>query len=172
MPKSKEKTTFYIDPQDKDLFKDVVFLVEASHTEQHFLWKENFYEKTRQFDAVKSWEDEGMGHGITIGQLDKRPVCVTMFYAKINGHRVMFYEGTSQVVDHKMIEEWLQHWTLKTVRWDNGHRWAHSDAMNFHHCLDAIQELNDRVRVAAIKELEKKHGKKSSNSCNEKTQSD
>jgi hypothetical protein len=149
MAKSKEKITFYLNPQDEDLFKDVVFLVEASSAEQHFLWKENFYEKTRQpdLDRAKTWEEESMGHTITIGSLDKRPVCVTLFYAKINGHRVIFYEGTSQVVDHKMIEDWLQHWTLKTIRWDNGHRWAHSGAMNFHLCLDAIQDLNDKARM-------------------------
>jgi hypothetical protein len=172
MPKKKKKMTFWINPEDKKLFKDVVFLVDASYTEHFFLWKENFHELTRQYYAVKTWEDEGMGHSINIGEINKRPVCVTLFYTEINGHRVMFYEGTSQVVDHKMIERWLQHWTLKTIRWDNGHRWAHSDAMNFHHCIDAIQELNDRARMTAIKELENKHGKKHSKSCDEKISSD
>ena len=55
----------------------------------------------------------------------------------------MFYYGCSQVVDHKMIDDWLRHFTLKTIRWDNGTRWAHCDACNFNACLDAIGVLNE-----------------------------
>lgn len=127
---------------DKDLFKDVVFLVEATHHEQHKFWVDHHY-KPRPESPVVRWEQEGMGHTITIGELDKRPVCVSIFYAKINDKRVLFYEGTSQVVDHNMIEEWLHHFTLKTIRWDNGQRWAHCDSSNFHLCLDAIGALDE-----------------------------
>lgn len=42
-----------------------------------------------------------------------------------------------------MIEDWLKYFTLNSVRWDNGNRWAHCDSNNFHHCLDAIDVLDE-----------------------------
>lgn len=125
--------------EDKALFKDVEFLVEATYNEQHHFWVDYHYKPRTDSVEVKSWECEGRGHMIEIGELDKRPICVSIFYGKLNGKRVMFYEGCSQVVDHKMIEDWLQHYTLKTIRWDNGHRWAHCDSSNFHHCLEHVK---------------------------------
>lgn len=124
--------------EDKKLFKDVVFLVEATYNEQHQFWENYHYKPKYEGLAVKNWEQEGMGRVVTIGEIDKRPVSISIFWAKLNGKRVMFYEGCSQVVDYKMIEDWLHHFTLETIRWDNGHRWAHCDSSNFHHCLDAI----------------------------------
>ena len=125
---------FIINEEDKKLFEDVFFLVEATDAERFFLWKENDESKR------VSWEDIMRGYSIQIGTLDKRPVMVTIFYAMLNGKKIMFYEGTSQVVDHKMIELWIQHFSLNNIRWDNGTRWAHCNAMNFHHCLEAIKE--------------------------------
>lgn len=143
----KHKLGFYLTDEDKELFKDVVCLVEATHTEQHMLWIENFYEPRKAFEGrVKTWTQEGMGHTITIGHLDKRPICVTMFCDWINGQRVMFYDAVSQVVDRKLVEDWLQYWTLKTIRWDNGHRWAHCDAMNFAHALEAVDQANEKAK--------------------------
>jgi hypothetical protein len=134
--------------EDKKYFQDVVFLVEATSHEYHFLWQEFSTEYlTLPYAPVESekfkrwrvkWVQVTMGHGVTIGELDKRPIVVDISYAFLNDKKVMFYNGCSQLVDHKMIEEWLKHFTLDTVRWDNNTRWAHCDAMNFHHCLDAL----------------------------------
>lgn len=138
--------------EDQKLFDDVVFLVEANSHEYHFLWTEWSTEYLTLPHAPKEdekfarpridWKQVSRGHVITIGELDKRPVCVSIFYAFIDGRKVMFYYGCSQVVDHAMIDEWLRHFSLKTVRWDNGTRWGHCDSMNFHHCVDAVRELN------------------------------
>jgi len=121
-----------------ELFKDVVFLVQASHNEYHQLWANHYYEPRREATIIQSWDQINVGEMIQIGKLDKRPVCISIFYAKLNGKKVAFYEGTSQVVDHKMIRDWLEHFTLKTIRWDNNSRWANCDAMNFHLCLNAL----------------------------------
>jgi hypothetical protein len=125
--------------EDAELFEGVEFLVEASDYEKQTLWERYYYKPFNPEAVVKDWQQVSMGHGITIGHLGDRPVCVSIFYAILDGHKVMFYDATSQVVDHAMIDEWLKHHTLEKVRWDNGTRWAHTNAMNFHHCLHYIQ---------------------------------
>ncbi len=122
-------------------FKDVVFLVEATHCEQHYLWLTHHF-KDVGYGKVERWEQEGMGHGVIIGYVDKRPVNLSISYAKIDGRRVAFFEGVSQVVDHEMIREWLRPRT-KHLSWDGG-RIARCDAMNFAHCLHAIEAMNRR----------------------------
>lgn len=127
------------DLQDAELFKDVCFLVEANNHEQHQLWVDHFYKPRADMPRqIKNWKEVSMGHGITIGQLDKRPIVVSVNYAYLEGKKVMFYYGCSQLVDHKLIEDWLQYFTKK-IKWDNDTRWAHCDAMNFHLCMDAVQ---------------------------------
>jgi hypothetical protein len=125
--------------EDAELFEGVEFLVNASDTEKHFLWEMYHYKPRFEGQHIKDWKQISMGHGITIGHCDGRPVCVSIFYAILDGHKVAFYDGTSQVVDHKMVEQWLKHHTLEKCRWDNGTRWAHTNAMNFHHCLHYTQ---------------------------------
>lgn len=135
-------STFKRNDSDKELFKDVVFLIEANDNESHLLWEKYHYKTDKDVPHVKLWEQEFSGYMIKIGELDNRPINVTLSYAKLNGKRILFYNGCSQLVDHKMIEDWLQHFT-KDIRWDNNHRWAHCDAMNFHHCLDAIGVIDE-----------------------------
>jgi hypothetical protein len=40
-----------------------------------------------------------------------------------------------------MVDKWIRART-KHIKWDNGYRWAHTDSMNFGHCLGHIDELN------------------------------
>lgn len=131
------------DDNHRKLFDNVVFLVEANDHEHHQFWVDYHYQPRANTPVVKSWEQEPMGKAITIGEIDERPIVVSIFYAKLNSKRVAFYEGCSQLVDHQMIEDWLKYFTLNSVRWDNGNRWAHCDSNNFHHCLDAIGVLDE-----------------------------
>jgi hypothetical protein len=96
-------------PEDRAYFKDVAYLVEATHFENHMLWVENHHRPLPNGVSIPDWKQEGMGFMTCIGELAGRPVCVGGFYARINGIRVMFYEATSQVVDHDMVERWLDH---------------------------------------------------------------
>lgn len=137
--------------EDKEFFENVVFLVEATSYEYHSLWadysteyltlpyapKEDERLRNRRVD----WKQESAGWTISLGVIDKRPICVSINYAILNGKRVMFYYGCSQLVDHQIIENWLKHFT-SNIKWDNGVRWAHCDAFNFHHCLEAIKTSN------------------------------
>ena len=135
---------------DADLFKDVVFLVEADNFATFTLWRDHHGDPRPGAVVVRSWEQETRGVSVTLdwaGGLIKRPICIDISWAKLNGKRVLFYEGCSQLVDHKLIGDWLKKYTLETIRWDDGTRWAHCNAMNFHLCLDAIGVLQDHRRL-------------------------
>ena len=134
----KKKYSFDINPKDEELFKDVKFLVEATYHEQFVLWQD-YFNKPKYGRKAKSWKQVYTGHGLQIGTINKRPICVQIFYAILNGKKVMFYEGCSELVDHKMIKDWIQYWTLDNIKWDVD-RWAHCDAQNFHLCLDGIED--------------------------------
>jgi len=70
---------------------------------------------------------------VKIGK-EKHPVCVDFSFAKINGKYVCFYDATSRIVDHQMVENYIKE--NYPVKWDSGSRTAMTDGMNFHHCLD------------------------------------
>ena len=125
--------------------EDTVFVVEADSFASHMLWSEHAKQgsvySTLSPDAKRyQWEQDTMGLWYQIGELDNRPVAISFNWFKIDGHRVMFYECMSQVVDHKMVEEWLRrHCSPRCI----SGRLAHCDAMNFHHCLHEIDRLNE-----------------------------
>jgi hypothetical protein len=104
------------------------FLVEATDCERHFLWRDH-NEETR-------WEEDTMGFSFKVGSIGKRPVMVCCFFAKIYGRRVCFYDTVSQVVDHKMIEDFFK--KNFDIKYDRT-RWVHCNAMNFGHCLQALR---------------------------------
>lgn len=122
----------------EELFKDVVFLVEVSDSEQHLLWLIHHQEtEGHRRRRVLAWEQESRGVGVTIGRICRRPVVLSLSYAKLNGKRVCFFYACSQLVDHALKDRWLRART-KHITWDGGRRWAHCDGYNFHHCLEAI----------------------------------
>ncbi len=122
----------------EDYFKDVVFTVEANSFEQHALWTMYHY-KDVGFGQVP-WEEGFMGHGITIGYFKKMPVVISLNYARINGRLVAFFYGCSQVVDHRMVDAWVDERTAH-LRSPDG-RPSTCDSMNFGHCIAAIRDMN------------------------------
>jgi hypothetical protein len=147
-----KKTTFIKDEEHFELFEDVVFCVEANHHEQHEFWSEYHYEPKPGRPHIKDWVCESMGHMITIGHINDRPICVEIYYHRINGKRVLFYHGCSQLVDHKMISEWLDYCYYDRIKWEMG-RMPICDSWNFHNCLGDIGAL-DEYRAAYLKEQE------------------
>ena len=117
-----------MDWEEANLFSSI-FFVEATHCEQFYLWKE-YHKKCY-------WEQISEGFGRTIGHIDEYPVFVSFNFAKIYGKRICFYEATSRYVDHTMVEEYIK--TYYPLRWDNNTRIAMTDAMNFHHAIDAAK---------------------------------
>lgn len=143
MAKKTKKTTFVIDERDERLFEDVVFLVEANSYEQHSLWADFHYEPHKNHPHITDWQEISLGHMICIGEIKKRPICVTIHYAIINGKKIGFYDGVSALVDHSMINEWLDYWFFDKREWEQGRK-PHCDAMNFHNCLRALREMDKK----------------------------
>jgi hypothetical protein len=100
--------------------KDVEYMVEATSNERFMLWEKWHYSKEgRQI----SWESNNVGLMETVGYIDKRPVVMTLNTAVIGGKKILFYDGTSQLVDHALIDKWLV---------DNLPDVCKTDAGNFH----------------------------------------
>jgi hypothetical protein len=125
----------------KDDFSGTFFLIEANSYEMQSLWAEYSNESLRLGKWNRyNWHQISMGKTYQLGTLDGRPINVAVFWAIINERKVAFYYGCSQLVDHALIEKWWR--SLKIPKWDRGTRLAHCDASNFHHCINAIDDLN------------------------------
>jgi hypothetical protein len=82
--------------------------------------------------GVVAWKEQSRGEWRQIGDIAGRPICVAVAYAEINGVRVAFVEGISQLVDYKMIDEWVEREMPQTAT----HR---ADAMNWRNALHGIK---------------------------------
>jgi hypothetical protein len=97
------------------------------------LWKE-FHEQV-------DWQEDNMGFYQVIGKINKnKPVCVSFSFAKIYGKRICFYYSSGRYSDSVMVENFIE--SNYSVKWDNGTRRAMTDAMNFHHAIDACRTAN------------------------------
>lgn len=115
-----------IDESMVSFLSDVVGVVEATSYEQLTLWREY------------QWNDRSEGGPlITVGHLAKMPVCITLMKANVKGHTVAFMDITSQVVDHRLIDEWLSKHMPKEARRVN--------AMNFHNVFPQPQVESSRI---------------------------
>ena len=102
----------------KEYLSGVVGAVEASSYESLCLWQE--------YRDRKNWKQALSGYGITIGFLADMPVCISLMMVEVDGHKLLFWHATSQVVDHRMIDKWFDA-HLSGVR--------RVDAQNFHNAL-------------------------------------
>lgn len=148
----------YSDPLTEDTaenrLKHTVYLVEADSFAQHALWCQHSSESlwppydTRKGEPIydtQRWEQEGRGWLVTVGELAKMPVCISVNWYRIDGRWVCFWYACSQVTDSRKAEKWLEE-HFQGVTQDG--RPARCDANNFHHCLQAIKEAN----IAAARE--------------------
>ncbi len=113
-----------ISEEMKQFLEGVVGIVEANSFEKMCLWKEN------QDQMKYEWKENNLGYLPTIGELAGMPVVLSLFTADVNGHKLLFYHPTSQVVDWRQIEAWLQLNLPKTAFRENGYP-NKTDAMNF-----------------------------------------
>ena len=84
----------------EDFLKDVVSVVEATTFEDFCLWQQ-WHEKVE-------WVQNRSGTGVTVGRLADMPVFISLTTAVVNKKKVLFIDPTSQVVDWRLIEDWLQ----------------------------------------------------------------
>jgi nitroimidazol reductase NimA-like FMN-containing flavoprotein (pyridoxamine 5'-phosphate oxidase superfamily) len=103
-------------------------VIEATNCELHYI-----YDRIEQNDSY-SWEEvRDSGTLETVGCIGKRPICISLRYARINGQLILFYHATSTVVDWDQIRAWLQKNLPVTAFEDNDprKRMNHSDATNW-----------------------------------------
>lgn len=123
------------DHEITDFLAGIIGAVEANSFEQFSLWQDN-----NANNGIKElpWIEGGMGLMETVGHIDGRPVCISLMVNTIDGHRILFYYATSEVVDHKMIEEWIEaNMPASALTYDG--RVNRTDAMNFHNIFNDIQ---------------------------------
>jgi hypothetical protein len=70
------------------------------------------------------------------------PVKVEFNWKLINGQMICFYNGCSNYVDWNMIEQYID--TNYHRKWNNNTRLARTNLTNFHLCIHAIQERNQK----------------------------
>lgn len=114
-----------------------VFIVEANSFEKLCLWKE--------WKDRLPWREDLSGNLVTIGHVQGRPIVVSLFWANLNGQKVMFTELTSQLADYKLLDAWLD--ANCAPRYDSGLRSARCNAMNFHLCAHAVLEAQQSTAV-------------------------
>lgn len=115
----------------EELFSRVTWLVEATHEETFQLWC-HWHEKLDLWRA-------GIGHTFVVDYVDirahgerkfqKMPVAVRVLWHPVEGHLVGFYEATSLVVDHDMVQRWLEKVAPHA---------AHTNASNFAHVFRGL----------------------------------
>lgn len=118
--------------------KETFFVVEATSFEVHCLWQHHAEKSDNRIFPAVTWEQVNPGWVVTVGELDNRPVVLSLSWVRINDKLVMFWDQCSQVADSVMAEAWIdRHFTTK---WDRSSRDSKTDANNFHHCIHAIRE--------------------------------
>lgn len=95
-----------------DYVAGIAYAVEATRAEQMWLWKDHHR------DAGWSWTDERSGYIARVGELDDRPVMISIMKAVVQGQSVLFWHPTSVVVDHDMIEAWFRQHMPDTIKID------------------------------------------------------
>lgn len=113
-------------------FAETVYLVEADDFARNALWQRH-NERAR-------WESDLSGYFGQVGDFGGMPVTVCCDWARINGRLACFYFSPSVVTHSRMLEEWLREHFAHLFRGRSVP--LHCDAMNFAHCIHAIEELN------------------------------
>jgi hypothetical protein len=132
---------------DKELaaqLKKVAFVIKATSYEQICLWEKHHNTLTL------SWEEIAEGSVVVLKHvgIKRRPIVICISFAKLNGYLIAFIDDTSQLVDHAVIDKYLDE--NCNPKWDKGNRQARTDAMNFHHVVNHIKELTNPTYYKAI----------------------
>lgn len=110
-------------------FSMTEYAVEADSFSYQALWEKFSTETIHKTPmSVVRWEEDSLGHMTTIGWFNKRPININFRWATLNGHSILFYDACSQLVDYKMVEDWLDKYT----------KFRRCDANNFHNVLNLI----------------------------------
>lgn len=118
-----------------EFLEGVVGVVEANSYESLCLWQ--------KYHESRSWNSGTFGYGVTVGTIGDMSVCLSLLATVIDGHKILFYHPTSQVVDHRMVREWLGTYMPKSA-WE-GDWLNHADAQNLCNVLFAADRMKEAV---------------------------
>lgn len=118
------------DDEFNERAKATKYVVRATCFEQHMLWSDWSDQSMNPLskERCQKWQQMNTGCMVTVGYIADRPICICLSWNKIDGEMVMFVDPTSELVDHKMIDEWLRKHCNPMV---DGRR-AIVDATNYH----------------------------------------
>ena len=132
---------------DKDIdprFRETKFVVEANDCEFLYLWKDFSEQHNKSvLNRKYNFEEDNRGLCYTIGRAGNKPISVTFRWCLIDGFRIMFYYPSSLLVDHEQINSWLER--SCTGLWKAYQGNGFCNAMNFHHCLNAIDQEKEKI---------------------------
>ncbi len=107
----------------------------------------------------KEWVQINQGHGFTILTLqcsipgkrkkEKLPIVVNFRYFVIGGHKVAFYSCDSALNHRFYVEAFLKTYFQRTH--DKYSRWNHTDAQNFHNCINYLETIDKDPRDTVYK---------------------
>ena len=80
----------------------VAGVIPATREEQSYI-----YSKNKEY-GHRTWSDNNSGLGECLGYIDDRPIYITLWTALIDGHKILFVDATSQLVDWAMVDEWIK----------------------------------------------------------------
>lgn len=100
----------------EDLKKDSRFLkteytVQANDEDRTRMWEDwatDAADLGRKWDHRVEWVQDFRGQIVTVGELGTIPISITFTWATINRSEVVFWDATSQVVDYRLCETWIQ----------------------------------------------------------------
>lgn len=113
----------------KLFLQGVLGVVEATSAEKFFLWEKHHHNEGRV-----SWVAGTGGPLVTIGHINDMPVCMSMLVDEVAGAKFLFIECTSQVVDWRMVDEYLKKHLPQSAFTEAGYI-NKTDAMNFMNIL-------------------------------------
>ncbi len=129
-------------PEIVEFLRGVIGTCEATRNEHHMLWQLHHHD-AEKFDYTKlSWKSGLGGYLITVGSTFGEPVCISINADIVDGHKILFYHATSNIVDHTMIRSWLDAVMPKTAFRKDGYL-NNTDATNFTNILP----MKERVSV-------------------------
>lgn len=144
--------------------KTTEFVVEATDFESLTLSKIHCVSYSKEYgkpflpavtDLAKKvkWEPEGfIFHKVIVGYYNKLPITIHISFSLLNGHRVMFYYPTSEIVNYHIIKKWLK--KNCNPKWDKGRQEAYTDATNFHRVLDHVLSTEPIYELELLLEKE------------------
>lgn len=118
----------------EQIAKTVFVIVPCSSYERLCLYREWVEERGHVF------EQGNPGKTIYYGYSQR--MHATIWFDKFEGQVVAFVEPGGEQVAWRRLDEHLREIFSHVPKWDNGTRAPFSNPMNFHLCMDAIDEIN------------------------------